>query len=132
MSVIGPVVDLSFKNKLPAILNALEVLNHDKKLILEVAQHIGNNKIRTIAMDATEGLVRGQKAIDLGTPIKIPVGQVTLGRILNVIGDPIDERGPINAKNYAFIHSDAPTLQDINTQQEILTTGIKVHKIYRY
>lgn len=77
-------------------------------------------------MDATEGLVRGQKALDLGTPIRVPVGKATLGRVMNVIGDPIDERGPINAKNYAFIHCDAPVLQDINTEQVILTTGIKV------
>lgn len=119
-------VDVSFPNDLPAVLNALHVDDPERKLILEVAQHIGNNIVRTIAMDATEGLVRGQKAVDMGSPIRVPVGQATLGRILNVIGDPIDERGPVNATTFTAIHREAPLLEEISTEQEILTTGIKV------
>lgn len=88
---------------------------------------MGNGTVRTIAMDGTEGLVRGQEVIDLGSPIKVPVGVETLGRILNVIGDPIDERGPVEAKNFRFIHADAPEFVDMNVKQEILVTGIKVN-----
>ncbi|CAF1205455.1 unnamed protein product, partial [Adineta steineri] len=108
------------------ILNALQVDGRQPKLILEVAQHLGDNTVRTIAMDGTEGLVRGQPVTDIGTPIKIPVGAATLGRIINVIGDPIDERGPVNADDYAPIHADAPPFTDMNVEQQILETGIKV------
>lgn len=126
-SVIGAVVDVQFENgQLPNILNALEVSNRETRLVLEVAQHLGNETVRTIAMDGTEGLVRGQEVIDLGTPIRIPVGKATLGRILNVVGDPIDERGPVKSDAYAFIHAEAPLFVDMSVQQEILITGIKV------
>ena len=127
VTVIGAVVDVQFDNELPPILNALEVKDHSgPKLILEVAQHLGENTVRTIAMDGTEGLVRGQKVVDMGAPISVPVGDCTLGRIINVIGDPIDERGPINAEAYRPIHADAPLFDEQSTEQEILETGIKV------
>lgn len=125
-SIIGAVVDVQFDSELPPILSALEVKGRKPKLILEVAQHLGSNTVRTIAMDGTEGLVRGQKIIDTGAPITIPVGQSTLGRIMNVIGEPIDERGPIETKNYSPIHAEAPSFMEMNTNQEILVTGIKV------
>jgi len=124
--VIGAVVDVQFEDELPAILNALEVQDHDIRLVLEVAQHLGENTVRTIAMDATEGLVRGQKVRDVGTPIMVPAGPELLGRIINVIGEPIDERGPINAKHTMSIHADAPSFADQSTEAEILVTGIKV------
>merc|ERR1719460_1639150 len=124
--VIGAVVDVQFDDHLPAILNALEVEDHDIRLVLEVAQHLGENTVRTIAMDATEGLVRGQGVKDMEGPIAIPVGDVTLGRIMNVIGEPIDERGPIEAKQYDPIHKEAPLFMDQSTEQEVLSTGIKV------
>ncbi|CAF0746537.1 unnamed protein product [Adineta ricciae] len=126
VSVIGAVVDVQFDEQLPPILNALQVDGRSPKLILEVAQHLGDNTVRTIAMDGTEGLVRGQPVTDIGTPIKIPVGSATLGRIINVIGDPIDERGPVNAEDFAPIHADAPPFTDMNVEQQILETGIKV------
>lgn len=126
ISVIGPIVDVVFPDGPPAILNALEVVNMPTKLVLEVAQHTGDNKVRTIAMDCTEGLVRGQTVIDSGNPIRIPVGEATLGRIMNVIGEPIDERGPIKTDKFSYIHADAPSFQDMNVNQEILETGIKV------
>jgi len=126
VSVIGAVVDVQFDEQLPPILNALQVDGRQPKLILEVAQHLGDNTVRTIAMDGTEGLVRGQPVTDVGTPIKIPVGSATLGRIINVIGDPIDERGPVNAEDFAPIHADAPPFTDMNVEQQILETGIKV------
>jgi F-type H+-transporting ATPase subunit beta len=126
VSVIGAVVDVKFDDGLPAILNALEVEGRSPKLILEVAQHLGGNTVRTIAMDGTEGLVRGQKCNDVGSPIKIPVGNATLGRIMNVIGDPIDERGPIPSTAFAPIHAEAPEFTDMSVSQEILETGIKV------
>merc|ERR1712080_228300 len=126
ISVIGAVVDVQFDEGLPEILNALVVENHTPNLILEDAQHLGENTVRTIAMDGTEGLVRGQNCVDTGTPIKIPVGPETLGRIINVIGEPIDERGPVNAKHSAAIHADAPEFVDMSVEQEILETGIKV------
>ncbi|CAF3678661.1 unnamed protein product [Rotaria sp. Silwood1] len=126
VSVIGAVVDVQFDEQLPPILNALQVDGRQPKLILEVAQHLGDNTVRTIAMDGTEGLVRGQPVTDIGTPIKIPVGSATLGRIINVIGDPIDERGPVNAEDFAPIHADAPPFTDMNVEQQILETGIKV------
>lgn len=126
-SIIGAVVDVQFeKGHLPNILNALEVSNRESRLVLEVAQHLGNETVRTIAMDGTEGLVRGQEVIDMGHPIRIPVGKGTLGRILNVIGDPIDERGPVKSDVFAEIHADAPLFVDMNVTQEILITGIKV------
>ncbi|CEI87670.1 Putative ATP synthase subunit beta [Rhizopus microsporus] len=127
-SVIGAVVDVQFEQEnLPAILNALEVQDHaGGRLVLEVAQHLGENTVRTIAMDGTEGLVRGQKVIDTGAPITIPVGKEVLGRIINVIGEPIDERGPINSKAQRPIHADAPEFVDQSPTPEILETGIKV------
>jgi len=126
VSVIGAVVDVQFDESLPPILNALEVQGRQSKLILEVAQHLGGNTVRTIAMDGTEGLVRGQKCVDIGSPIKIPVGPATLGRIMNVVGDPIDERGPIATNAYAAIHAEAPEFTEMSVEQEILETGIKV------
>ncbi|OAF69920.1 hypothetical protein A3Q56_02350 [Intoshia linei] len=126
VAVIGAVVDVKFDGYLPPILNALEVHNRDTKLILEVAQHLGDNVVRTIAMDGTEGLVRGQKCSDTGSSIRIPVGKETLGRIMNVIGEPIDERGPINSKHMSSIHREAPVFADMSVTQEILETGIKV------
>ena len=124
--VMGAVVDVQFTKDLPAILNALQVDNHGNRLILEVAQHLGENMVRTIAMDTTEGLTRGQDATDTGEPIMMPVGPETLGRILNVTGDPVDERGPCNTKMRYPIHRPAPTFLDQSTETEILTTGIKV------
>jgi len=126
VSVIGAVVDVQFDDNLPPILNALQVEGRQPKLILEVAQHLGENTVRTIAMDGTEGLVRGQRCNDLGSPIKIPVGPATLGRIMNVIGDPIDERGPIVTNAFSAIHQEAPEFTEMSVQQEILETGIKV------
>jgi len=124
--VMGAVVDVQFEGELPQILNALETTNDDKRLVLEVAQHLGENMVRTIAMDSTEGLQRGQKVSDTGQPISVPVGPETLGRILNVIGEPIDERGPIGNKATLPIHRSAPDFVDQSTETEILTTGIKV------
>ncbi len=124
--VIGAVVDVKFEGDLPAILNALEAENQGRRLVLEVAQHLGESTVRTIAMDATEGLVRGQEVVDTGASITVPVGPETLGRIMNVIGEPIDERGPINAKRTAPIHATAPAFVDQSTEAEILITGIKV------
>ncbi len=124
--VIGAVVDVKFEGDLPAILNALETQNRGQRLVLEVAQHLGESTVRTIAMDATEGLVRGQEVVDTGASITVPVGPETLGRIMNVIGEPIDDRGPINAKRSAPIHAAAPAFVDQSTDAEILITGIKV------
>ena len=124
--VIGAVVDVKFEGDLPAILNALETQNRGQRLVLEVAQHLGESTVRTIAMDATEGLVRGQEVVDTGASITVPVGPETLGRIMNVIGEPIDDRGPINAKRSAPIHATAPAFVDQSTEAEILITGIKV------
>ncbi|CUH75048.1 F0F1 ATP synthase subunit beta [Tropicibacter naphthalenivorans] len=124
--VIGAVVDVQFEDHLPEILNALNTENNGKKLVLEVAQHLGENTVRTIAMDATEGLVRGQKVEDTGAPISVPVGNATLGRILNVIGEPVDEGAPLNADEYRPIHAEAPAFQEQSTESEILVTGIKV------
>ncbi|XP_037299241.1 ATP synthase subunit beta, mitochondrial isoform X1 [Manduca sexta] len=126
IAVIGAVVDVQFDAHLPSILNALVVPGREPKLILEVAQHLGENTCRTIAMDGTEGLVRGQPVVDTCAPITIPVGQATLGRIINVIGEPIDERGPIKTDTYAAIHAEAPTFVEMSVDQEILATGIKV------
>ncbi|WP_262694033.1 F0F1 ATP synthase subunit beta [Kordiimonas aquimaris] len=124
--VIGAVVDVQFDSDLPAILSALETNNNGERLVLEVASHLGENTVRTIAMDATEGLVRGAEVKDTGAPISVPVGPETLGRIMNVIGEPIDERGEIGHKQVAPIHADAPLFEDQSTEQEILVTGIKV------
>ncbi|MDP3960629.1 MAG: F0F1 ATP synthase subunit beta [Pseudorhodobacter sp.] len=124
--VIGAVVDVQFDGDLPAILNALETHNNGKRLILEVAQHLGENTVRAVAMDATEGLVRGEPVSDTGNPIMVPVGEATLGRILNVIGEPVDERGPVKATEYRPIHQPAPAFADQATESEVLVTGIKV------
>ena len=124
--VIGAVVDVQFSGDLPAILNALETFNNGKRLILEVAQHLGENTVRTIAMDSSEGLVRGAPVSDLGSPIMVPVGDATLGRILNVIGEPVDEKGPVNATEYRSIHRLAPTFAEQATESVVLVTGIKV------
>ena len=124
--VIGAVVDVQFEDALPAILNALNTENNGKKLVLEVAQHLGENTVRTIAMDATEGLVRGQAVVDTGAPISVPVGTATLGRILNVVGEPVDEKGPVNATETRPIHAEALEFSDQSTETEILVTGIKV------
>jgi len=124
--VIGAVVDVQFEDHLPAILSALETTNQGNRLVLEVAQHLGESTVRTIAMDTTDGLVRGQEVTDTGQPIAVPVGQETLGRIMNVIGEPVDERGPINASQKAPIHAPAPEFVDQSTETEILVTGIKV------
>jgi len=124
--VLGAVVDVRFEGPLPAILNALELEHQGRKLVLEVAQHLGESTVRTIAMDSTDGLTRGAQAVDTGTAIRVPVGPETLGRIMNVIGEPIDERGPINAKSSAPIHAEAPEFIEQSTETEILVTGIKV------
>jgi F-type H+-transporting ATPase subunit beta len=124
--VIGAVVDVHFEGSLPAILNALETDNNGKRLVLEVAQHLGENTVRTIAMDATEGLVRGAAVADLGAPISVPVGNGTLGRIVNVIGAPIDEKGPVVHSEVRSIHQPAPSFSDQATDALILETGIKV------
>ena len=124
--IIGAVVDVKFEGDLPAILNALHCDLGDRLLVLEVAQHLGESTVRTIAMDTTEGLVRGQEISDTGGPITVPVGPETLGRIMNVIGEPIDERGPIKTKRRAAIHNAAPPFVDQSTEAEILITGIKV------
>jgi F-type H+-transporting ATPase subunit beta len=124
--VIGAVVDVQFEDGLPAILNALTTDNNGKQLVLEVSQHLGENTVRTIAMDATEGLVRGQAVEDTDAPISVPVGKATLGRILNVVGEPVDEKGPVNADEFRPIHADAPEFADQSTGTEILVTGIKV------
>merc|ERR1719183_1407900 len=125
-SVIGAVVDVQFDNELPNILNALEVEDHGIRVVLEVAQHLGERTVRTIAMDATEGLKRGQSVRDEGAPIMVPVGNGLLGRIVNVIGEPIDERGPIDSTQSLPIHADAPAFTEQETEAQVLVTGIKV------
>ncbi|KJV09970.1 ATP synthase F0F1 subunit beta [Elstera litoralis] len=124
--IIGAVVDCTFEGELPPILNALTVDNNGKVLVLEVAQHLGEHAVRTIAMDTTDGLVRGTEVVDTGDAIRVPVGPETLGRILNVIGEPIDERGPVGATRTAGIHRAAPAYIDQATEAQILVTGIKV------
>ena len=124
--ILGAVVDVNFDKKLPEILNALSIRHDNKDLILEVAQHLGENTVRTIAMDSTDGLVRGQEVIDTESPISVPVGPETLGRIMNVVGDPVDERGPVKTKIKLPIHKEAPKFIDQSTESEILITGIKV------
>jgi F-type H+-transporting ATPase subunit beta len=124
--VIGAVVDVTFEGELPAILSALETSVNGNRLVLEVAQHLGESAVRCIAMDATDGMVRGQEVTDTGSQIRVPVGPATLGRIMNVIGEPIDERGPIDQTNTAPIHAKAPEFVDQSTESSILVTGIKV------
>ncbi len=130
--IIGAVVDVEFDGRLPAIMNALETDNTDQRtgepfrLVLEVAQHLGENTVRTIAMDTTEGLTRGQAVTDTGAGIRVPVGPATLGRIMNVIGEPIDEAGPIETPHFSVIHKEAPSFADQATSAEVLVTGIKV------
>ncbi|WP_306222611.1 F0F1 ATP synthase subunit beta [Bosea beijingensis] len=124
--VIGAVVDVQFDGALPEILNALETDNLGNRLVLEVAQHLGENTVRTIAMDSTEGLVRGQSVTDTGAPIAVPVGDETLGRIMNVIGEPVDEAGPILTSATRGIHQPAPAYSEQSTEAQILVTGIKV------
>ncbi len=124
--VIGAVVDVQFEGALPAILNALETKNAGNRLVLEVAQHLGESTVRTIAMDTSEGLVRGQEVVDTGRPIAVPVGVGLLGRIINVIGEPVDEAGPVKFTDKRPIHADAPVYTEQSTEAEILVTGIKV------
>src|SRR6202000_342166 len=132
IQIIGAVVDVEFDGALPAILNAIETTNTDPKtgkkirLVFEVAQHLGENAVRAIAMDSTEGLVRGQEVVDNGKPITVPVGPACLGRIMNVIGEPIDEAGPISAEPTASIHREAPSFADQAGAADVLVTGIKV------
>jgi F-type H+-transporting ATPase subunit beta len=124
--VIGPVVDVKFEGELPPILNALETFNNGQRLVLEVAQHLGESSVRCISMDVSEGLVRGQEVTDTGTPIMVPVGEGTLGRIMNVIGEPIDEAGPISFETKRPIHAPTPEYTEQSTDAQILVTGIKV------
>ena len=124
--VMGAVVDVQFEGELPAILNALHVDSEGRKVVLEVAQHLGESTVRTIAMDTTDGFVRGQTATDTGAPIAMPVGPETLGRILSVIGEPVDERGAVGNKLTLPIHRSAPEFVEQSTEAQILVTGIKV------
>jgi F-type H+/Na+-transporting ATPase subunit beta len=124
--VIGAVVDVTFEGDLPAILNALETTNNGNRLVLEVAQHLGENAVRAIAMDTTEGLVRGTAVTDTGSPISVPVGDETLGRIMNVIGEPVDEAGPVVTASRRAIHQSAPEFTEQSSEAQILVTGIKV------
>ena len=124
--VTGAVVDVHFDGHLPEILNSLETQNRGNRLVLEVAQHLGENTVRTVAMDSTEGLVRGQEVTDTGAAIAVPVGDETLGRIMNVIGDPVDEAGPIKTSSKRVIHQPAPAFVEQSTEASILVTGIKV------
>ena len=124
--ITGAVVDVIFEENLPEILNALYVNNQGQRLVLEVAQHLGESSVRTIAMDSTDGLVRGQKVVNTGKPITVPVGKETLGRIINVVGEPVDKRGPITSKIKSSIHQPAPEFVEQSTETEILVTGIKV------
>src|SRR5919199_2321805 len=124
--VLGAVVDVQFPGELPNILNALHTKNGENTLVLEVAQHLGERTVRCIAMDTTDGLVRGQEVVDTGAGISVPVGNGTLGRIVNVIGEPIDERGPVPHEKTYTIHREAPSFEEQATAAEILVTGIKV------
>jgi F-type H+/Na+-transporting ATPase subunit beta len=124
--VIGAVVDVKFDGHLPEILNALETKNQGHRLVLEVAQHLGESSVRCIAMDTSEGLVRGQEVLDTGAPISVPVGEGTLGRIINVIGEPVDDAGPIQSEATRAIHQPAPSYSEQSTETQILETGIKV------
>ena len=136
VQVIGAVVDVAFPDgHLPNILTALEIKNPNNSdapdLICEVAQHLGDDVVRTIAMDATEGLVRGMDVVDTGKPIMAPVGSASLGRIMNVVGRPVDEMGPIKAEKYLPIHREAPSFVEQNTSVELLETGITPHSRLR-
>src|SRR5215469_4628276 len=124
--VIGAVVDVQFEGHLPAILNALETKNQGRRLVLEVAQHLGESTVRTVAMDISDGLVRGQEVTDTGQPIEVPVGNETLGRIINVVGEAVDEAGPVKTKQRRAIHQPAPEYIEQSTEAQILITGIKV------
>src|SRR5437899_9307962 len=124
--VMGAVVDVQFEGELPAILNALETSNRGNRLVLEVAQHLGESTVRTIAMDISEGLVRGQEVTDTGQPISVPVGEGTLGRIINVIGEPVDDAGPVVHTERRAIHQPTPAYTDQSTEAQILITGLKV------
>ncbi|MGL5055475.1 MAG: F0F1 ATP synthase subunit beta [Fusobacteriaceae bacterium] len=124
--IIGPVVDVTFKNNLPAIYNALKISVEGKELVLEVQQHLGNDVVRAVAMDATEGLRRGLEVIDTGAPITVPVGKAVLGRILNVLGQPVDEAGPVETTEFLPIHREAPKFEEQGTEVEVFETGIKV------
>ena len=127
VQVVGPVVDVRFDGELPAILNALHMKRGDGgRLVLEVAQHVGEGTVRTISMHATDGIVRGDQVTDTGAPIKVPVGNPTLGRIIDVVGDPLDDLGPIDTKEFSPIHRPAPVFAEQSTEAEILETGIKV------
>ena len=126
VQIMGAVVDVKFDDHLPAILDALEIEQDGKKLVLEVAQHLGENSVRTIAMDTTEGLKRGQQVANTGSPISVPVGEETLGRIINVVGEPVDQKGAIGAKQTRAIHQNAPEFVEQSTEKEVLVTGIKV------
>ena len=126
VQIMGAVVDVKFNDNLPAILDALEIEQDGKKLVLEVAQHLGENSVRTIAMDTTEGLKRGQSVESTGAPISVPVGEETLGRIINVVGEPVDQKGELKATQTRSIHQNAPEFVDQSTEKEILVTGIKV------
>ena len=126
VQIMGAVVDVKFNDHLPAILDALEIEQDGKKLVLEVAQHLGENSVRTIAMDTTEGLKRGQSVESTGAPISVPVGEETLGRIINVVGEPVDQKGELKATQKRPIHQNAPEFVDQSTEKEILVTGIKV------
>ena len=126
VQIMGAVVDVKFNDHLPAILDALEIEQDGKKLVLEVAQHLGENSVRTIAMDTTEGLKRGQPVESTGAPISVPVGEETLGRIINVVGEPVDQKGELKATQTRSIHQNAPEFVDQSTEKEILVTGIKV------
>ena len=126
VQVMGAVVDVKFDDHLPAILDALEIEKDGKKLVLEVAQHLGENSVRTIAMDTTEGLKRGQSVANTGLPISVPVGEETLGRIINVVGEPVDQKGELKVKQTRAIHQNAPEFVEQSTEKEILVTGIKV------
>jgi F0F1-type ATP synthase beta subunit len=123
-TVIGAVVDVEFDGELPKIMNSLEVEDFGIRLVLEVAQHLGGKQVRTIALDSTEGLVRGQAVRDTGAPITVPVGAPCLGRIMNVIGEPIDEKGPINTKSHLPIHRDPPSFEEQGSGAELLITGM--------
>lgn len=127
VQVIGPIVDIRFaEENLPNLLNAIEIDNHGQRLVVEVAQHTGDDTVRCIAMGSTDGLIRGMEALDTGESVKVPVGKETLGRLFNVLGEPIDEKGPVKAKNFAPIHRPAPSFEEQETSKEIFETGIKV------
>ena len=126
IQIIGAVVDVQFGNDLPQILNALTTDNNGKMLTMEVAQHLGENTVRCIAMDATEGLVRGQEVTDTDATIQVPVGDATLGRIMNVVGDPVDEKGPILTKERRSIHAEAPAFEEQSTASEVLVIRAEI------